>query len=321
MAAATAMALLIPSSAATAADPNNDELRAETYVVPIDTPAPSFGELRDGSGTARLEAAARAAAGAVTAQETVGPAARYAPKAKEPSAAPAFTVPAAKAAAAKKIDYPDPPRSMSLKECQDNLKGGAPFYVKSRFAACTGKGIGVTYWKNKKLVGSSFLKFYIRGSVAKDTDREIRFDYDVTDFAVTKTPPTSGQMFRINYQIKKIWPASAKVKNGGNMPRGRSFDDLRRMKPAHFLHTAYVDAGHGSGPADLVQAVYAPTVKVELPKPYTGGGTSQFPLLAPKWDAAKNPEELHRRREARAARCGELLLHLDLALQHEPEGA
>ncbi|GAA0414915.1 NucA/NucB deoxyribonuclease domain-containing protein [Streptomyces luteireticuli] len=288
LAAATATALLLPASAATAADPNNDELRAEVYVVPTGTPAPSVDELRDGSGTARLEKAAKAAAGPMTALETVGPAAEYAPKTNTPSATPAFSAPTATPAAAARLTYPAPARSMSLDECKLNLKGGAPFYVKSRFAACTGKGIGVTFWKDRKPVGTSFLNFYIRGSVVKDTDRQIRFGYDVADFKVTGKPPTSGQMFRINYQMTKIWPESTKVKNGGNMPRGRSFDDLRRMKPAHFLHTAYVDAGHGSGSADLVQAVYAPTIKVELPKPYIGGGTSQFPLLAPKWDAAKH---------------------------------
>ncbi|MBH1938966.1 hypothetical protein I5Q34_32695 [Streptomyces sp. AV19] len=60
------------------------------------------------------------------------------------------------------------------------------------------------------------------------------------------------------------------------------------MKPAHFLHTVDVAPGQGSGPADLVQSVYAPRIKVELPKPYVGGGTSEAPLLAPQWDAAKH---------------------------------
>ncbi|WP_372410625.1 hypothetical protein [Streptomyces luteireticuli] len=287
LAAATATALLLPTSAATAADPNNDELRAEVYVVPVGTKMPSMDELRDGSGTARLEAASQDAARPVTAQETLGRAAQYAPKSNIPSAAPADAVPITTAAAAAKLSYPDPPRSVSLQECKDGLKGGAPFYVKSRFAACTAKGIGVTFVKNRKPIGTSFLNFYVRGSVAKDTDRQIRFDYDVVDFKTTGSPPTAGQTFRINYQLRKIWPASAKATNGGNMPRARSFDDLKRMKPAHFLHTVNVAAGQGTGPADLVEAVYAPTVKVELPKPYIGGGTSQISLLAPKWDAAK----------------------------------
>ncbi|GAO12860.1 hypothetical protein TPA0598_13_00440 [Streptomyces lydicamycinicus] len=154
--------------------------------------------------------------GARNALETVGPAAGYAAKFSKPSAVgPTLSTASGKAASVDSaaVTYPDPPRSMSLRECKAHMGGDAPYYLKSRFSVCTALRITQVWTSSRGRAGASSLTFYIRASVPKDTSRTINFDWDVTDFAkgrwrtasatsVPSTPRTTelGQVWRHLWQ-------------------------------------------------------------------------------------------------------------------------
>ncbi|MFD5734917.1 hypothetical protein ACFWIY_19125 [Streptomyces sioyaensis] len=263
----------------------------KTYVLPAGTPMPTVKELVSGEGLRQLERAAAEADGPRNALETVGAAGRYAAKSANPSALGAALPAVAKAAAAapSALTYPDSPRSMSLAECKAHMGGDAKYYLKSRFAVCT--ALQVTQaWINRRGGGSgtSSLTFYIRGTVPKETSRTINFDWDVTNFVKVGNPPTSGEMFTIKSALPKTWPSRVNVNYGGTTPNAKSYDQLARMKPAHFTHTVTVAPGQGnSGRTDLVEAIYEPTISVTVPPPWVGDFKSGKPfMLAPRWDAA-----------------------------------
>ncbi|MFC5252216.1 NucA/NucB deoxyribonuclease domain-containing protein [Streptomyces nigrescens] len=265
--------------------------RVETYVLPVGTPTPTLEELESGEGLRTLEQAAAKAGGARNALETVGPAAGYAAKSVKPSlVGPALSTAAGSAAAtgSAALEYPDPPRSMSLAECKAHMGGDAKYYLKSRFSVCTALQITQVWTSTRGRVGASNLTFYVRGSVPKDTSRTINFDWDVTDFTKIGNPPTSGLMYTVKANLPQTWPANAKVHYGGTTPNAKSYDQLARMRPAHFTHTVTVNPGQGnSGRTDLVAAIYEPTISGKLPPGWLGDGKSGKPfMLAPRWDAA-----------------------------------
>ncbi|MFE0381728.1 hypothetical protein ACFW1M_40640 [Streptomyces inhibens] len=136
--------------------------------------------------------------------------------------------------------------------------------------------------------GTSSLTSYIRGSVPKETSRTINFDWDVTDFVKVGNPPTSGLMYTVKSDLPKTWPARVRVNYGGATPNAKSYDQLARMRPAHFTHTVTVGPGQGnSGRTDLVEAIYEPTVSGKLPPGWLGDSQGGKPfMMAPRWDAA-----------------------------------
>jgi hypothetical protein len=95
-------------------------------------------------------------------------------------------------------------------------------------------------------------------------------------------------MYTIKANLPQTWPAKAKVNYGGTTPNAKTYDQLARMKPAHFTHTVAVAPGQGSaGRTDLVEAIYEPTISGKLPPGWLGDGRSGKPfMLAPRGDAA-----------------------------------
>ncbi|MFF5131828.1 RICIN domain-containing protein [Streptomyces syringium] len=163
-------------------------------------------------------------------------------------------------------------------------------YIKSRFAVCTSLQAEQTWFQDRKPVGISTLTFFVRGSVPKESDRTMRFDYDVVNFFKDGKTGTAGLMYRIEPKFPKVWPSKAQVQNGGSLPVTLSFDELSTRRPtAHFQHTARVAPGQGSGSgkADVVFAVYEPVITSQVPPGWEGKGSSGSPfIMAPRWDSA-----------------------------------
>ncbi|MFI9152619.1 hypothetical protein [Streptomyces sp. NPDC053367] len=227
------------------------------------------------------------------AQETVGPAAGYGTRASEPAAVPAPVPASAQQVPADvpPVEYPDPPRSMSVAECKKKLEAGAAVYIKSRFTVCTGLKV-TTIWlrSGNNPVGTSSFVLLVRGT-ARENDRTIRYDYDVTDFTRINTTETSGLKIKLEGKLERTWPSAARAAQGGNLPVTRTFDQLQLMPSAHFTHTVRYAPGQGtgSGAADVVFGVYRPIVTSTLPPGWTGDNPAvgKLPMLAPRWDAGK----------------------------------
>ncbi|MFH8378880.1 hypothetical protein ACH4A7_35765 [Streptomyces cyaneofuscatus] len=190
------------------------------------------------------------------------------------------------------VTYPNPARSISLAECRAKLDrtGGGKFYVKSRFAVCTGIRMLSTWTKRGAPVGTSETKVFIRGTVPKEADRTMKFDYDVVAFKKVGNIPTDREMYKIEGTIPKTWPDRAKHSKGGSLPVTKSFDALKAMPSAHFAHTVrYAPGqGHGGGAADVVAAVYQPVITASAVPGWIGAPSIGKPFfLAPRWDAAK----------------------------------
>ncbi|GAA2644148.1 hypothetical protein [Streptomyces vastus] len=141
-----AVGVLTQAAAPGAAAGPEDEVRAQTFMLPPGAPVPGLEELRSGEARGRLAAESGQLTGGSTALETVGPAAGYGRQAVTPSATVApVTARQGMAAAADPVSYPNPARTMSLAECKTHMAGDAAIYIKSRFAVCTGLKV-TTVW-------------------------------------------------------------------------------------------------------------------------------------------------------------------------------
>ncbi len=91
-----------------------DDLKVESYVLPVGAATPSLKDVASGQGVQQLRGlAAKAEPGVGLARETVGPAASYAPISRRASG----TVPASEAAVARAgLTAPQPARTMTLED-------------------------------------------------------------------------------------------------------------------------------------------------------------------------------------------------------------
>ncbi|MFD3580711.1 hypothetical protein [Streptomyces sp. NPDC058644] len=263
--------------------------RVESYVLPSGAGRPSLEQLRAPGGMDRLRSLARALEPeAPLAAETVGPAASYAPLSRHASAA--APLPPARSvafAAAPAVTYPEPSRTMTLDECRKGLGSDKKFYVKSRFAVCTGASFTQTWFRNNRPSGLSWFNVRVVGTVAKNS-REINYRYHFSEMGKDGTPPTSGLKVTTKGAIPQSWPSTARYTQGGDMPGTRTFDQLKQLKT--FTHTVHAKPGQGSsGSSDLVFSVYEPTIALKPPAGFTLGGAQggKLFMLAPRWDAAK----------------------------------
>lgn len=255
----------------------------------------------------RAQAQASSEGDATAVAETVGPAASYDPSAENPSEAGTGATaedaptsdPSTEGEAAEDVSedpelaaasakYPEPPHSMSLDECRNALGANKKFFVKSRFAVCSGASFHQTWKRNEKPIGESEFRVFAIGTIAKGS-REMHTQVYFANFAATGAMATHKLMISPILTMPKKWPASAKASQGGNVPGAQSFEALARQKPATFAHTITVASGQGSTRDDLVFAVYEPAVKI-MPPPGWGmkgdqGGKLFF--FAPRWDTAK----------------------------------
>ncbi|MGW1543271.1 NucA/NucB deoxyribonuclease domain-containing protein [Streptomyces sp. NPDC002309] len=292
--AVQAVAVMLPAALLTAAPSaaaaeDADRLRVETYVLPFGAAKPSLEELQNGNGTERLrQLAAAAEPEAQLAQETVGPAASYASLSTRASGSPSASLgerAGATAAAGPRATAPDPARKMSLDECAKGLGTDKKFFVKSRFAVCNGASFVQTWFRNNRPVGESMFNVRVIGTVALNS-RTISYAYHFSDFFKGGSNAADGLSITTKGNTPQSWPSGVRYTRGGDLPAGaRTFAQLRAQ--GTFKQTVLAKPGQGTGSADLVFAVYEPSVRYTAPAPWNlnGNGGNLF-MLAPRWDAA-----------------------------------
>ncbi|MFF1378708.1 hypothetical protein [Streptomyces sp. NPDC058308] len=280
--AALLTAAALPAAAAPAGADDAPALSVQTHAVPLGSLKPALEELRQKGSLDRQ------AQTSLTAAETVGPAAAYAQLEQELSATPRPPAPARplnSPRAAGDATYPEPPRKMSLDECRNGLGSSKKFYVKSRFAVCTGTSFIQTWVQNGRPKGESWFNLRIVGTVAKNS-RKIDYKFHFSEMGKTGAVPADALKISVKPEIKTSWPSRARYTYGGTMPGTKTFAEAKRQKS--FTHTVTAKAGQGDA-LDTIFAVYEPIVGVTPPAPWTLSpptSTKMF-LLAPRWDAAK----------------------------------
>ncbi|MFH8792735.1 hypothetical protein [Streptomyces sp. NPDC017941] len=280
----------LPAAAPALADDGSDA-GVLTYALPPGTPLPSLAQLQADGGLERLDAMTRAgrAQKPLTAAETVGPAAAHGTVAKEssfaptPPASPSGTRPSALAPG--DAIYPEPSRKMTLDECRKGLGSDKKFFIKSRFAVCTGTSFLQTWLKNGRVKGKSWFNLRVVGTVAKSS-RKIDYKFHFSEMGKADSVPANALKISVNAKITQSWPSRARYTYAGTMPGTKTFAEAKRQKS--FTHTVHAKPGQGSGRLDTIFAVYQPTVTVTPPAPWTvkpPSSTKLF-LLAPRWEAA-----------------------------------
>ncbi|MFG2305298.1 hypothetical protein [Actinacidiphila glaucinigra] len=286
MTALLTTALLVPLIAPTAAVAQPAALTIDSYVLPPGAATPALQHLRSPQEAAALDRQAdqSAAEGIRSPQELVGPAASYAPRAAQPSAVAPPQRPALSAAA---ISYPEPAHTMTAEECRAGLGTDNKFYVKSRFAVCSGAAFTQRWSRNRQIVGESQFVVLAVGTIAKSS-RDMKVQYYFTNMQQTGTTGTGALMITPKITVPQKWPASAQVTQGGSIPGPQSWQVLAAQNPATFLHSVSVSTGQGTGVDDLVFAVYQPTIELTPPPGWEMQGALKGDLffLAPRWDTA-----------------------------------
>ncbi|MER6781649.1 MULTISPECIES: hypothetical protein [unclassified Streptomyces] len=186
------------------------------------------------------------------------------------------------------VSYPEPARMLTLDECKRNLAGASQVYVKSRFAVCTGLKVTTVWEKQSGAVGTSSYTVYVRGTVPKEADRTMYFDYDVTDFTVAGSTGVSGLKIGLKGDIAADWPAAATPVTSKTLPVTKTW--LEIQSSPHYTHSVRYAPGQdsGAGAADVVAAVYQPEVTSTLPAGWVGESPKTVKpfMFAPRWDAA-----------------------------------
>ncbi|GAA3196807.1 hypothetical protein GCM10017688_65170 [Streptomyces ramulosus] len=289
LAVATVTAALLPLAvpATAGAETESGELTVSSSVVPLGTPVPSLAELHATPARATAVLPGEYSAGQPKgALEMVGPAAKLG-KLSDPSARP-NPPSAASLRAGSSTPYPEPPHTMTAKECFDKLDGtGKDFYVKSRFAVCSGAVFTQVWAQNKKPVGESRFVIVAMSTIAKSS-RAIDVHYDYLHLDQTGRTGTSGMMISPSARFLEKWPATATIRESGSIPGPRSWAALKADPAPDFTHTLTADTGVGRGKDDAVFAAYQPKVNIKFPAGWSvSGARSGEPFfLAPRWDKA-----------------------------------
>ncbi|MDO0916831.1 hypothetical protein QQM39_40295 [Streptomyces sp. DT2A-34] len=265
------------------------DLRVESYVLPSGAAKPSLTELQSGRGMERLrELARKAEPGARLAQETVGPAASYAPLSRRASGSvPVTETAGVRSSVGTRATAPEPARTMSYDECVKGLGSDKKFFVKSRFAVCNGASFVQTWLLQGRPSGQSAFNVRVVGTIAKNS-RTINFQYYFTDFVETGRTGSSAMPITTKGNIPQSWPSGVRYTRGGNMPGTKTFAQLKAMRT--FTETVTAKPGQGSsGSTDLIFAVYEPAISYTPPAPWALNGATggKLFMLAPRWDAAK----------------------------------
>ncbi|MER7202831.1 MULTISPECIES: NucA/NucB deoxyribonuclease domain-containing protein [unclassified Streptomyces] len=222
--------------------------------------------------------------------ETVGPAAAWASESDEPAAvAPGGSgAQRARTLAADDSLYPEPAHTMTAQECRDGLGSDKKFFIKSRFAVCSGASFTQEWIKDNKPVGASTFGFLAIGTIAKGS-RTMNVQYRYVQMQTTGTTGVSTFMITPSVTIPQIWPATAKTSQGGSVPVAQSFAALKAQTEPGFQHNLTVASGQGDPPDDTVFAVYQPKVKLRVDGGWKmNGALSGEPFfLAPRWDKAQ----------------------------------
>ncbi|MEV5979700.1 hypothetical protein [Streptomyces sp. NPDC052114] len=257
-------------------------------IGPLGAPWPTLEGFTDSSSTTRT--AAESAADLTQPQaapETLGPAGRWAPKSSAPSATAPPATSSSLAQRAAVSPYPDPSRTMTAKECAKGLGSSKKFYIKSRFAVCSGASFNQAWFVQNRPSGQSRINFMAVGTIAKGSRTvNVRHHYR---FETTGTTGAPGLILTPKVILPQTWPASARISQGGDLPTGQSWATLAAQPDPGFSHNLTGKSGTGSGPDDGLFTIFQPELSLKV----TGGWKMTGPLkgapffLAPRWDKAK----------------------------------
>ncbi|WP_185912885.1 NucA/NucB deoxyribonuclease domain-containing protein [Streptomyces sp. IPPR8] len=287
---AVAAALLMSQMSGTPvhAEEGTADLEMVSSVAPVGADMPSLEQVRQRFDSGRqLIQPSHLGDDAVAAMETVGPAASYAPKSPDPSGtAPAPRALSTTTAAAGL--YPEPAHTMTAAECEKGLGRDKKFFIKSRFAVCSGAQFMQTWVRNGTSVGQSSFVLLAIGTVAKGS-RTMEVQYRYTHLDQTGVTGVSGLMITPSVVVPQKWPATAQTHQGGLIPGAQSWAALKAQPTPGFLHTLTVNKGQGSKPDDTVFAVYQPSVSLKPTGGWrmTGALSGTLFFLAPRWDSAR----------------------------------
>ena len=277
--------LLMPLSSAQADD--SDSLSMESYTRPVNAEPLDLTELQAQPNKLRGLSSADSAQ-AVLPRETLGQAKSFAPLATEASAR--YQPPGRKPLASRAptaISLPEPPHTMTTQECVAGL-ATKTFYIKSRYAMCSGKQFDQVWLRNGRPVGTSHFDVLAIGTIPKNS-RTVTITYYFTDFTAAKENGAAAMGITTKGSITHRWPSTAAYTQGGvTMPFTRTWSQL--LGADTYKHTLTVPAGQGSDSAktDLIAAVYVPNISIKAPpawttEPITGGDLFMLP---PRWDKA-----------------------------------
>ncbi|MEW1872774.1 hypothetical protein AB0420_32565 [Streptomyces caelestis] len=277
--------LLMPLSSAQADD--SDSLSMESYMRPVNAELLDLTELQERPSKLR-GLSSEDSAQAVLPRETLGQAKNFAQLATEASAR--YQPPGRKPLASRAptaISLPEPPHTMTTQECVAGL-ATKTFYIKSRYAMCSGKQFDQVWLRNGRPVGTSRFDVLAIGTIPKNS-RTVTITYYFTDFTAAKENGAAAMGITTKGSIAQRWPSTAAYTQGGvTMPFTRTWSQL--LGADTYKHTLTVAAGQGSTgmKADLVAAVYVPNISIKAPpawttEPITGGDLFMLP---PRWDKA-----------------------------------
>ncbi|MFJ2819406.1 hypothetical protein [Streptomyces sp. NPDC087294] len=279
-------ALTLSSQGAQAAD--TDTLSMESYVRPINAEPLDLSALQSASGQQKLQGLrTQQAPEALLPNEVVGPARSYAPHAAEASAQPSATERADVSSLAATVSLPEPAHSMTKEECVLGL-GTQQFFVKSRYAVCSGKQFDQVWLRNGEPVGTSHFDVLGIGTIPKNS-RVMTVNYYYTDFARVGTNAAPALGITTKGSIAQSWPSTAKYTHGGTtMPVTKKWAELLAGKP--ITHTVSVPSSEkgSNGATNNISAVYISNIKLVSPPGWTANaftGGDLF-MLPPRWDKA-----------------------------------
>ncbi|MFD0413731.1 hypothetical protein [Streptomyces sp. NPDC127108] len=293
-------AVLIPALLASVVAPlesargsEDPEQEVITTIGPVGSRLPDLDELRKPGAVKGLRASqeARPTHGTLP-RETVGPAREALARAGKVSATKVEGGSEARGrsgVSAAAVSLPEPAHTMTPRQCTSGL-AGKDFYIRSRFAVCSGKTFKTAWLRGGRPVGASSFTVLAIGTIPKNS-RTMTVVYHFTNFVATGVHNAPGMNISTNAKIAKSWPTRVRYKHGGvgtSMPVKRTWAQL--LNGGKFKHTVYAAAGQGaSGSDDSIFAVYQPTIKA-TPPPGWGEvhpvGGDLF-MLPPRWDKAK----------------------------------
>lgn len=275
-----------PGSAQGVDDPAQEVI---TTVVPVGSKLPDLKELRKPGALEQLRTlGAEGSRRALVPREALGPARKALPRAAardSAMAAPERALPR-RAAAAAPVGLPEPPHTMTAQQCTKGL-AGKDFYIRSRFAVCSGETFSTVWSRRGVPIGTSAFTVLAIGTIPKNS-RKMTVTYHFTDFITTGTNGAASMVISTNAKIVQSWPARVRYQHGGvgtSMPVRRTWTQL--LGGGNFKHTVSAATGQG-GTDDSIFAVYKTTIKTTYPPGWTElrpTGGDLF-ILPPRWDKA-----------------------------------
>ncbi|MEW2400283.1 hypothetical protein [Streptomyces sp. NPDC046862] len=295
LASAVAVSLVVPLSAAHA-DGDDESLRVETYVQPLGAEPLTLDQLNQPDGLERLRRLQTPEAlAAVLPHEAIGEAKSSAPRAPVGSAQPPTSddeeLPAEGASPADTADavisLPEPSHTMTPQQCVTQL-ADRTFYVKSRYAVCSGREFGQVWYRNGEAVGKSHFDVVVIGTIPKNS-REMTATYYYTDFTATGDNDARKLGITTSASISHKWPSTTRITKGGNtLPVTRTWSELLDGRPLKQTITAPSGQPGSLGSTRLIAAIYQPNIKLVAPPGWADDGFTggDIFMLPPRWDEA-----------------------------------